>query len=462
MNNSLHTQLMDIFNREHPPHKYIPRSDINLKNYIISLTPFLKEDASISERLYCIKNNFNPICDNGKQRRFISFNDGYRNGCSMGKGCDCAQKSRSLHTTNLNKNRQNELLEKQKVFFYNRLVEKCKESNIQALFSLDEYKGIKKVYKWKCSICNHIFQKHIDNGSYPVCKNCFPPSTNIKEQDEVVSWIKSVYSGIVLNNARGILDYGLEIDIYLPELKIGIEYNGNYFHSENFGNIDKGYHKRKISLAYSKGIKLLSFFSDEWKHSKNNVKSIIEHNMGLKTNYIHARKTKIQLLEWKNVKDFINTNHLQGSGRPTKINYGLFYNNILISVMTFSNTTKHECEYELVRFCASERINGGASKLFYSFLKDYNPNSILSYNDNRIGYGNLYHTLGFTFIENTKPGYFWVDKNDDRRLSRTKFTKNNLVKMGYDASKSEDEIMKGIGYLKIYDAGHRIFRWTKK
>jgi hypothetical protein len=38
------------------------------------------------------------------------------------------------------------------------------------------------------------------------------------------------------------------------------------YHSENFGRIDKEYHKRKISLAYDKGIKLLSFFSDEWKH----------------------------------------------------------------------------------------------------------------------------------------------------------------------------------------------------
>jgi hypothetical protein len=47
-------------------------------------------------------------------------------------------------------------------------------------------------------------------------------------------------------------------------------------------------------------------------------------------------------------------------------------------------------------------------------------------------------------------------------LSRTKFTKKILVEVGYDPSKTEDEIMKDIGYLKIYDAGHRIFKWTNK
>jgi hemerythrin len=72
------------------------------------------------------------------------------------------------------------------------------------------------------------------------------------------------------------------------------------------------------------------------------------------------------------------------------------------------------------------------------------------------------HSLGFEFINNTKPGYFWVDKNSDKRLSRTKFTKKILVEVGYDPSKTEDEIMKDIGYLKIYDAGHRIFKWTNK
>jgi hypothetical protein len=462
MKDLLHKKLMDVFDKEYPPHKYVPRNDNDLKNYIISLTPFLHPNSNISERLYCIKNNVNPICKNGKQRSFVSFYNGYRNGCASGTNCQCSQESRSLHTTQLNKIRQVELLEKQKIAFFNRLIEKCKENNIDALFTIDDYEGIKKVYKWKCNICNHAFEKHIDKGLHPICKNCFPVESNSKEQDEIYDWIRTIYKGVILKNVRGILDYGLEIDIYIPDLNIGIEYNGNYYHSENFGRIDKEYHKRKISLAYDKGIKLLSFFSDEWKHNQNNVKSLITHNMGMHTGYIHARKAQVKKISWANIKDFIDKYHLQGSGRPTNMNYGLFYENELISVMTFSITSKHDCDYELVRFCSSKRVNGGASKLFKQFTKEFSPKSILSYNDNRIGNGTVYHSLGFEFINNTKPGYFWVDKNSDKRLSRTKFTKKILVEVGYDPSKTEDEIMKDIGYLKIYDAGHRIFKWTNK
>ena len=456
----LHQQLMDIFNNEYPPHKYVPRNDKDLKNYIISLTPFLKEDSTISERLYCIKNDYNPICENGKQRSFISFKDGYRNGCAAGTNCICAQKSRSSYATKLNIERKDQLLESQRQTFFNRMIEKCNENNIEALFGIDEYNGTKQIYKWKCKICNHTFEKHIENGSYPVCKNCHPPLSNSKEQDEVYDWLKSAYNGKILKNVRNVLDYGMEIDIYLPDLNVGIEYNGNYYHSDKF--VDKGYHKRKISLAYSKNIKLLSFFSDEWKYNQDIVKSLIIHNLGLKTNYVHARKCELKKVLWKDISKFIEQNHLQGSGRPTNINYGLYYEDKLLSVMTFSITEKHNCQYELVRYCSSMRVNGGASKLFHQFIKDFGPSSILSYNDNRIGSGKLYHNLGFKFVDNTKPGYFWIDKNNEKRLSRTKFTKKTLISMGYDSSKTEEEIMKEIGYLKIYDAGHRVFIWNKE
>jgi hypothetical protein len=45
MKDLLHKKLMDVFDKEYPPHKYVPRNDNDLKNYIISLTPFLHENS---------------------------------------------------------------------------------------------------------------------------------------------------------------------------------------------------------------------------------------------------------------------------------------------------------------------------------------------------------------------------------------------------------------------------------
>ena len=54
-------------------------------------------------------------------------------------------------------------------------------------------------------------------------------------------------------------------------------------------------------------------------------------------------------------------------------------------------------KYELIRFCNKINTNviGGASKLFKYFIKNYNPNEIISYADKRWSNGMLYNILNF-------------------------------------------------------------------
>jgi len=228
-------------------------------------------------------------------------------------------------------------------------------------------------------------------------------------------------------NDRSIL-HPYEIDILVPEKNIGIEYNGVVWHSDNLNGKNKNYHLNKTKHCEHNGIRLIQILSPEWLYKKDIVKSRLSHILG-RSEKIYGRKCEIKKLEYKIVSKFLEETHIQGSIKSS-INYGLFYNNNLVSVMTFSKSrfTKHE--YELLRF--SNKLNtyvvGGASRLFKQFIKDFNPKSIVSYSDRRWNTGNLYKMLGFTFSHNATPNYFYFNlkQNTDKLYSRLQFQKHKL------------------------------------
>lgn len=93
-----------------------------------------------------------------------------------------------------------------------------------------------------------------------------------KYEVELHEWLKSIYSGNILLNSK-IPDSSLELDFYLPDKKLAIEFNGNYWHSTRFK--DKDYHLRKTQLCQDLGIHLLHIFEFEWLSNKEICKLII-------------------------------------------------------------------------------------------------------------------------------------------------------------------------------------------
>ena len=260
---------------------------------------------------------------------------------------------------------------------------------------------------------------------------------------------------------------GKELDIYIPDYNLAIEYDGLMFHSEGkfihpkFNGPDKNYHLEKTELCLKNNIQLLHIFETEdldlWL-------SVINSKLGL-NNKIFARKCIIKELESKETVDFLNENHLQGFCNA-KINVGLFYEDELVSVMTFSKPRfNKKYEYELIRFASKRNytVIGGASKLWKYFVNKYNPKSVITYANRRFSNGDLYHKLGFTFLENTSPNYFYFKTNDRKLYNRIKFQKKNLKNIleVYDENLSEAENMFNNNYRRIFDCGNLKFEYRR-
>ena len=70
------------------------------------------------------------------------------------------------------------------------------------------------------------------------------------------------YDGEIIPRCRKIIS-PYELDLYLPNLKLAIEFNGMYWHSIEFDPENKYTHRRKSLLCRDKGIRLIHIFEFE-------------------------------------------------------------------------------------------------------------------------------------------------------------------------------------------------------
>jgi hypothetical protein len=311
-------------------------------------------------------------------------------------------------------------------------------------------------------LCDNTFdinmgylKNRISSNKNP-CLICNPILTGRSQMEiEVSDFIKANYNGSVIDSYK--ID-NIEIDIYLPELNIGIEFNGLYWHSEEYK--DRMFHFNKTKKCKDLNINLIHIWEDDWICKRNIVESILLNKVN-KSNKIFARKCIVKEVNDNNlIRNFLLKNHIQGF-IGSKVKLGLFYNDELVSLMTFGNLRKslgqksEEGSYEMLRFCSllNHAIIGGASKILNFFIKTYNPKSIISYSDNSRSNGNLYSNLGFNLISNGEPNYYYVIEGI--RYHRFNYRKDKLVSLGYDSNKTEVQIMHELGYYRIFDCGSK-------
>lgn len=257
----------------------------------------------------------------------------------------------------------------------------------------------------------------------------------------------------IKRNNRKILGNGQEIDIYIPEYKVGIEVNGDYWHSSL--QKDKNYHFEKSKLAEEKGIRLIHIWEYEWNDpiKREKIISLLNICFNINISKIYARDCTIRKISNSQAKLFNELNHLQGH-RNAQVTYGLFYQDKLVQLMSFSKTKynrnlKGDNNWEIIRGCPGSNniVVGGVSKLFTHFIRDYNPDSIFSYCDFNKFDGKGYEAIGMKFIGYTGPDMSWV------------LGFNPAVVVSRSPSKHKELKEKSIA--QIWGSGSKKYLWTK-
>lgn len=282
---------------------------------------------------------------------------------------------------------------------------------------------------------------------------------NSKSELEILNFLKE--RGLECRSDRHILN-GREIDIFIPEKNIGIEYNGNKWHTEWFAKKDKNYHLFKMEECREKGVGLITIFEDEYELHKEIVLNKLTHILNIGNEHtpkLYGRKCQIKEIYSYIAEDFLNVNHIQGFVNSTLF-LGAFYNENLVGVMSF--TKQADNNWELTRLATDIKYNccGVGGKLFNYFIKNYDFNEIKSFADRRWTLdenNNIYTKLGFVFHSFTKPNYTYYNANVNRykRFHKFNFRKDKLVKKysQLNPRMTETEMVKELGYDRIWDCG---------
>ena len=353
--------------------------------------------------------------------------------------------------------------------FYEKLISsKRLNGEMIPLFSVNDYKGVEKKYKFKCLKCQNIFEDHLQDGRIPRCYNCYPKLFISWGEVEIMEFIRSLDNTLIIEFGHRMLQSGKELDVYIPDKKLAIEFDGLYWHSETGGNKHENYHLNKTVECETMGIHLIHIFEDEWMNTPDIVKSRIASILQKTPNVIYARKCEIRLVSSDESSDFLDDNHLQGKDNNS-IKLGLYHNDELLSIMTFGNLRKCmdnnaiDNHYEMYRFCSkiNYSVVGAASKLLKHFIQNYNPEKIISYADRRWSRGNLYEKIGFTKVSILRPNYFYT-MDHCKKYHKFSFRKSELsAKLSiFDPNLSEWENMQLNGWDRIWDCGSLKYEWN--
>ena len=260
-----------------------------------------------------------------------------------------------------------------------------------------------------------------------------------------------------------------EIDIYLPDFKLGIEVNPTFTHScdtvKPYGCYDRLYHQNKSLLAEKNGIGLLQVYDDDFLDTKKQDVLLRQLSAMFKPKIkIGARKCIVSDISAKECNLFLEKYHFQGGENVSKIRKGLFYDNKLIGIMSVGNSRYAKADYEIIRYCIRPDyiIMGGFDKLFKSIFDGLQSCKIVSYMDlnKRMSCNNTYSKHGFVFDGLTPPDYIWSTPDGKDVLLRYQTTKQKLVEMGFDEKKSEIDIMLDRGYVRVFRSGSKRYIFT--
>lgn len=255
----------------------------------------------------------------------------------------------------------------------------------------------------------------------------------------------------------------LELDFYFPKQKVAIEVNDIATHNSTRNTAgyckdeyvkDKNYHTNKSKICEESGIRLIHIWEYEWNDDRQRpiLENIIQNALGLNNKKIYARKLKIEIKESKAMREFFNTNNIQGF-RPGKFAICLVdknTNEVYMSYMMGSAFFgKGKYEWEVIRGATKlgYTVVGGASKIWKYFLNTYKPKNCVYYIDYNYFNGNSLPYLGLKYLTTQISFKNWWVK--EQAIKNRQPSKNKEISEKYKTGE----------VLQVYNAGTKVYLW---
>lgn len=135
--------------------------------------------------------------------------------------------------------------------------------------------GSRKRVWWLGQKCGHEWEQRIQHRVRGHgCIVCWEPWSFGEKQ--IVRFIRDEFPNLTVNeNFRGGFLGLLELDMYIPELKLGIEFNGEYWHDEARDPSIRDRHLRKQECCDEAGVRLAVVWESDWKTSPTRVRAAL-------------------------------------------------------------------------------------------------------------------------------------------------------------------------------------------
>lgn len=341
-------------------------------------------------------------------------------------------------------------------------------------YSQVDYNGVKQPVTILCKK-HGAFQQRPEKHLYEAqgCPRCGQKSSGEEE-------VSKFLAGMVTIDARNrALIAPRELDIYMPDQQLAVEYCGMYWHSvgaqEDIAK-QKCRHVEKYQLCKDAGVRLITLYESEWKERNYAVRRLLRNAVGKAKGRLMARKCELKEVSMQEARVFYERYHPQG-GAGNGEHFALFWKNKMVACMRFTlgandrgiaATTR---TWTLTRYATRITVAGAASRLFNAFLVKHRPDTVKSFSDNRFFDGGMYEKLGFSLESENVPDYaVWHQKTGLKPKShyQRKHIPARLKELGivdtFDPgtdTRSEAEMTFLMGARRIYDCGKKRWVWTE-
>lgn len=260
------------------------------------------------------------------------------------------------------------------------------------------------------------------------------------------------------------LSNGLQVDLLIPSLALGIEYCGLHWHNEQSPHPrERLYHRNKQEAAKRDGLRLLTIFEDEWLQHRAAVENRLKSILGVHTVRLGARQCGVTEMPPAEAQEFCAMHHLQGAGSHPVKAWKLTHADQTVGCLVLARHHRHGFDSAVVLsrlvFRTDTSVAGGASRLWSAasrWARDAGYASVISWSDDRWSEGAIYEKLRFTMEAALPPDFTYVVTACPRKRISKQSQKQTFTTRAPGVTLRDAEIEKG--FSRVWDCGHK--RWV--